>query len=119
MSTRIKHFAMIEFLSVENVTPTEIHRCLRLYGENAVDRTTVNSWAIIFREFEVGHANVVDQHHSGRPVSVTDKHQKQVDEMIRNDHCITQKQVAGRLGVSKERVNYVIALLGYTKGCSR
>jgi hypothetical protein len=48
-----------------------------------------------------------------------DKYQKQVDEMIKHDRRITQKQTAGRLGMSKERVGYMIGLLGYTKVCSR
>jgi hypothetical protein len=48
-----------------------------------------------------------------------DKHQKQVDELIKHDRRITQKQIAGRLGMSKERVGYNISLLGYTKVCSR
>jgi hypothetical protein len=50
---------------------------------------------------------------------VTDnKHKKQVAELIKHDHRITQKQKAGRLGMSKERVGYIIGLLGYTKVCS-
>jgi len=48
-----------------------------------------------------------------------DKHQKQVDELIKHDRRITQKQIAGRLGMSKERVGYIIGLLGYTKVHSR
>ena len=48
-----------------------------------------------------------------------DKHQKQVDELIKHDRRITQKQIAGRLGMSTERVGYIIGLLGYTKVCSR
>ena len=48
-----------------------------------------------------------------------DKHQKQVDELIKHDCRITQKEIAGRLGMSKERVGYIIGLLGYTKVCSR
>jgi histone-lysine N-methyltransferase SETMAR len=48
-----------------------------------------------------------------------DKHQKQVDELIKHDRRITRKQTAGRLGMSKERVGYIIGLLGYTKVCSR
>ena len=47
------------------------------------------------------------------------RHQKQVDELIKHDRRITQKQIAGRLGMSKERVGYIIGLLGYTKVCSR
>jgi len=48
-----------------------------------------------------------------------DKHQKQVDELIKHDRHITQKQIAGRLGMSKERVGYIIGSLGYIKVCSR
>ena len=104
MSTRLKQRAVTEFLSAENVTPAEIHRCLQaVYGENTVNRTTVNRWAVKFRECEPGRANIVDQTRSGRPVSVTDdRHQKQVDELIRHDCHITQKQIAGRLGMSKK-----------------
>jgi len=71
---------VIEFFSAENVTPAEIRRRLQaLYGENTVNRTTVNRWDIKFRECEPGRANIVDQPHSGRPVSVTDdKHQKRL-----------------------------------------
>jgi len=77
MSTRLKQRAVIEFLSAENVTPAEIHRPLQaVYGENTVNRTTVNLWAIKFRECEPGRTNIVHQPRSGWPVSVTDdKHQ--------------------------------------------
>jgi hypothetical protein len=91
-----------------------------VYGENTVNKTTVNRWAIKFREYEPGRANIVDRPCSGRPVSVTDdKHQKQVDELIKYDRRITQKQIAGNLEMSKERVGYIIGLLGYTKVCSQ
>ena len=80
MSTRLKQREVTEFLSAENVTPAEIHHRLQaVYGANTVNRTTVNRWAIKFRECEPGHDSIVDQPRSGRPVSVTDdKHQKQV-----------------------------------------
>jgi len=101
--------------------PAEVHRRLQaVYGENIVNRTTVNRWAIKFREREQGRANIVDQPRSGRPVSLTDdKLQKQFDELIKHDRRITQKQTVGRLGTSRERVGYIIGLLGYTKVCSR
>jgi len=125
MSMRLKQRVVTEFLSAENVMPAEIHcrvqACLQaVYGENTANRTTVNHWAIKFRECEPGRANIVDQPLSGRSVSMTDdKHQKQVDELIKHDRRITQKQIAGRLGMSKERVGYIIGLLGYTKVCSQ
>jgi len=95
--------AVTEFLSAENVTPAEIHRRLQaVYGEDTVKRTTINRWVIKFRECEPSRANIVDQPRSERPVSVTDdNHQKQVDELIKYDRRIAQKQIAGRLGMSK------------------
>ena len=119
MSTRLKQRAVTEFLSAENLTPAEIQRRLQaVYGENTVNRTTVNRWAIKFRECELGCANIVDQPRSGMPVSVTDdKHQKQVDELIKHDCRITQKQIAGRLGMSKERVVYLATQKSVVDGC--
>ena len=116
MSTRLKQRAVTEFLSAENVTPAEIHRRLQaVYGDDTVSRTTAYRWAIKFRECEPGRANIVDHPRSGRPVSVTDdKHQKQVDELIKHYRRITQEHIAGRLGMSKERVGYIVGLLGYT-----
>jgi len=49
MSTKLKQRAVTELLSAENVMPAEIHRRLHaVYGENIVNRTTVNHWAIKF-----------------------------------------------------------------------
>ena len=62
MSKRLKQRAVTEFLSAKNVTPAEIHRRLQTaYGEDTVNRTTVNLWAIKFRECEPGRSNIVDQ----------------------------------------------------------
>jgi hypothetical protein len=50
MSTGLKQRAVTEFLSAQNVMPAEIHHRLRaVYGENTVNKTTVNCWAIKFR----------------------------------------------------------------------
>jgi len=97
MSTRLKQRAITEFLSAENLTPTENHlRFQVVCGEGPVKRTTVNSWAIKFRECEPGRANIVDQLRNARSVSVTDdKHQKHVDEQIKHDRHITQKPKLG------------------------
>ena len=99
MSTSLKQCAVTEFLSAENVTPAEIHcRLQAVFGENTVNRTTVNRLAIKFRECEPSRANIVDQPRSGRSVSVTDeKHQKQFDELIKHGRRINQKQIAGNV----------------------
>jgi len=47
MSTRLKQRVVTEFLRAESITPAEIHRHLQAaYGENIVNRTTVNRLAI-------------------------------------------------------------------------
>ena len=117
MSTRFKQCAVTEFLSAENATPAEINRHLQaVYGENTVNRTTVHGWAIKFRECEPGHANIVDQPRSGRSVSVTDdKHKKRIDELIKHDRRITQKQIARRLGMSKEKWAILLVYLATQK----
>ena len=57
----LKQRAVTEFLSAENVTPAEIRHLQAVYGENTVNRTTVNRWSIKFRECEPGRANIVEQ----------------------------------------------------------
>jgi hypothetical protein len=57
---------------------------------------------------------------SGRPVTATDKsHQDRVDELIRENHRIEQKEIAEALGIYKERVGHIISILGYRKLCAR
>lgn len=121
MSTRVKQRAVIEFLTAEKVTPTEIHRRLKdVYGDDAVDRSTVNRWVIKFRDCEPGKAIIVDETRSGRPITATDdKHRKLVDDLIQNDRRITQKRIANHIGISKERVGFIIEQLGYRKICAR
>ena len=65
MSTRLKQRAVTEFLSAENVKPAEINRRLQaVYGENSVNITTVNRWAIKFRECELMSLEVpLESHH--------------------------------------------------------
>ena len=70
MSTRLKQRAVIEFLTAEGVNPTDIHRRLEVvYGDETVDRSTVNRWVIRFRTAEVGKASIGDEPRTGRPVS--------------------------------------------------
>jgi transposase len=102
MSTRVKQRAVIEFLTAEKVTPTEIHRRLKaVYRDDAVDRSTVNRWVIKFRGCEPGKAIIVETR-SGRPITATDdNHRKLVDDLIQDDLRITQKRIANHIGISK------------------
>uniref|UniRef100_A0A1B6KZ68 Mos1 transposase HTH domain-containing protein n=1 Tax=Graphocephala atropunctata TaxID=36148 RepID=A0A1B6KZ68_9HEMI len=95
MSTRCKQRAVIEFLTAEKVNPTEIYRRLKsVYGDDAVDRSTVYRWVIKFRGCEPGKAIIVDGTRSGRPITATDnKHHKLVDDLIQSNQQITQQHI--------------------------
>jgi hypothetical protein len=62
-----KQRAVIEFLLAENAI-TNIHRSLtNVYGDMAVDKSTVSSWANRLASSEQGQGNVSDLPRSGRP----------------------------------------------------
>lgn len=46
---QVKQCTVIEFLTAETLTPTEIHRRFKcIYGNDAINRSTVNRWVIKF-----------------------------------------------------------------------
>jgi hypothetical protein len=58
---RSKQRAVIEFLLAENESITNIHRRLtNIYGDMAVDKSTVSCWAEQLALSEQGQANVFD-----------------------------------------------------------
>jgi len=62
----------------------------------------------------LGQADLSDKTRSVRPVTASDQlHQDRVEELIRGNHCIKQKEIAVALGISKERVERIIAVLGF------
>jgi len=40
-------------------------------------------------------------------------HQDRIEEVIRGNRCIKQKEIAVALGISKERVGLIIGVLGF------
>jgi transposase len=65
---RSKQRAVIEFLLAENESITNIHRRLtNVYGDMAVDKSTVSRWVKRLASPEQGQGNVSDLQRSGRP----------------------------------------------------
>jgi len=57
--------------------------------------------------------DILDKHRNERPVTVTDEiHRSQVDELIKNDRQVTQNRTADIIGMSRERVGFIIQQLG-------
>jgi len=46
-------------------------------------------------------------------------HQDRVEELIRGNRRMKEKEIAVALGISKERVGHIIGVLGFRKVCSR
>ena len=46
-------------------------------------------------------------------------HQDRLEELIRGNRHIKQKEVAVALGISNERVGHIIGVLGFRKFCAR
>jgi len=99
---RFKQRAVAEVLTAEKVPPIEIHiRMQAFYGDQCVDVSTVRRWVRRFKDGEVGQANLSDNTRRGRTVTAGDQlHQDRVEEMIRGNRRIKQKEITVALGIS-------------------
>ena len=121
-SMRYKQRVVIEFLTAENVPPIDIHKRLAVvYGQDSVvDISTVRRWARRSSDSEPGRADLQDEVRSGRPVKATDEHNQQlINEMIQENRRLSQQFLSETVGISRERVQHIIYLLGYRKVCAR
>jgi hypothetical protein len=99
---------VIEFLTAEGPSPTDIPRRLRgLYGEDALNVSSIRCWV---RRFKDGEQDIGDRPSSGRPASTATTETKvKFDALIRDDRRITSELCAA-IGIGK---------LGYRKVCAR
>lgn len=122
MDLRLKQRAVIEFLSAEGCSATAIHfRMKAVYGNSCVDRSTVARWAKTLKDLDPCESSVLDHPRSGRPLSASDpEHQTQVDELIRSNRRIKQKDISNKVGISQDRVHHILTnLLQYRRVCAR
>ena len=91
-----------------------------VYGDQCVDVSAVRRWVMRFKDGELGQADLSDKTQSGRPVTANDQlHQDCVEELIRGNRHIKEKEIAIALGISKERAGHIIGVLGFQKFCAR
>jgi DNA-binding MarR family transcriptional regulator len=115
-----KQRAVTEFLLAENESITTIHRRLtNVYGDMAVDKSTVSRWAKRLASSEQGQGNVSDLPGSGRPsTAATPATMPRADSHIRNVRGITTRELAAVLVIGKGSVDKIIHQLGYSKVCA-
>ena len=91
-----------------------------VYGDDGMDVKNVRKWVRRAKNCCAGEMSVLDEHRSGRPVSVPrDKNQYTVDATIQVNRRIKQGGIALKLGISQERVHHIIEKLNCRKVCAR
>lgn len=114
---RNQHHTVTEFLTAEKVPPIDINRRMKVvFGGDWVDISTVRHWTARVRDPYMGHA----KQRSGRPWTATDEvHRNRVDEMLKDNHRVSQQAIVKRIIVLCARVERLNADLRYRKLCAQ
>lgn len=116
---KIRFRAVIEFLTLENVRPQQIHnRMVVVYGEDAPSYATIKRWAA---EFHRGRTSLEDDPRSGRPSeAVCQENCSAVEQIVLQDRRINVRQIADTVGISTGSVKTILRdRLLMTKVCAR
>jgi len=91
--SKIHYRAVIEFLTLENVPPQQIHnRMTVLYVESAPSYATVKHWAAEFRH---GRNSLVDEPRSERPSeAVCEENCRAVDNTVLQNRRVNVQLIA-------------------------
>jgi len=116
---KIEYRAVIKFFVKEGLTPNEIHSTfIKVYGDSSPSFSTVKKWAA---EFKRGRTSLEDDPREGRPKSATTPEIiEQVHDMVLDDRRMKVREIAETIGISKERVGYILhEELDMKKLCAR
>jgi histone-lysine N-methyltransferase SETMAR len=104
---KIEYRAVIKFFVKEGLTPNEIHsKFIKVYGDYSPSFSTTKEWAA---EFKRGRTSLEDDPREGRPKSATTPEIiEQVHDMVLNDRWMKVRKIAETIGISKERVGYIL-----------
>jgi transposase len=91
---------------------------IKVYGESSPLFSTIKKWAT---EFKRGRTRLEDDPREGRPKSATSPEIiEQVHLMVLDDQRMKAREIAENIGVSKERVGYILhEELDMKKLCTR
>jgi len=94
-------------IKLQRKAPKEIRAILiETLLEHAPSYATVKNWVA---QFKRGDFSICDAPRPGRPKTMTTPEIiDQIHELIMEDHLISAKSIAEQLGISRERVGYII-----------
>jgi transposase len=103
----IEYCAVIKFFVKKGLMPNEIHsKFIKVYGDSSPSFSTIKKWAAKFKH---GRTSLEDDPHEGHPKSATPPEIiQQVHDMVLDDRRIKVRETAETLGISKERVGYIL-----------
>jgi transposase len=95
--------AVTEFLVKEGNSAAVIYERLRdVYGDVCMGASSVRRWV---KHFKDGNTDRADQPRCCRPrTAVTERNEQKVDEFIRKDRRIADREIAAQLGVGHHAV---------------
>jgi histone-lysine N-methyltransferase SETMAR len=104
---KIEYRAIIKFFVKEGLTPNEIYsKFIKVYGDSSPSFSTIKKWAAEFRR---GRTSLEDDPREGRPKNATiPEIIEQVHDMVLNDGRMKVREIAETVGISKERVGYIL-----------
>ena len=103
---KIEYRAVIKFFVKEGLTPNEIHSTfIKVYGDSSPSFSTVKKWAA---EFKRGRTSLEDDPREGRPKSATTPEIIEKVHDILDDLRMKVPEIAETIGISKERVGYIL-----------
>ena len=96
---KIRYRAVIEFFTLENVQPQQIHnRMIVVHGENAPSYAAVKRWAAKFRR---GRTSLEDDPRSERPSdAVCEENCHTVENIVMQNRRVNVHQIADTVGIS-------------------
>jgi histone-lysine N-methyltransferase SETMAR len=116
---KIKFRAVTKLFVKEGLTPNKIYsKFIKVYGDSSPLFSTIKKWAA---EFKHGRTRLEVDPREGRPKSATTPAIiKQVHDMIMDDGRIKLREIAETIGISKERVGFILhEELDMKKLCAR
>jgi len=104
---KIEYRAVIKFFVKEGLTPNKIHsNFIKVYGDSSTSFLTIKKWDAGFKR---GRTNLEDDPREGCPKSATTPEiLEQVHDMVLDDRRMKVREIAETIGISKERVGYIL-----------